>query len=98
MVLSYILLLSCRVKKSRITDHFKEYIKFRRESGTADMKIPDYALDMHTTKGNEMGRRKTTLAGVDHFIKEGEILVNENSLIDDIYKDDAHKIWKLNKK
>jgi replication-associated recombination protein RarA len=98
MTLSYIILLMCRAKKSRITDHFKEYITFRRESGTADMKIPDYALDMHTTRGNEMGRKKNTLAGVDHFIKEGEVLDNENPDIENIYTDEVHKIWRLHKK
>jgi replication-associated recombination protein RarA len=98
MVLSYIILLMCRAKKSRITDHFKEYIKFMRESGKADMKIPDYALDMHTTAGNKMGRNKNTLAGVDHFITDGEILKNENPEIKDIYKDDAYRYWRLYKK
>lgn len=98
MVLSFIILSMCRAKKSRITDHFKEHIKFMRDRDLAEEKIPDYALDMHTTKGNDIGRRKTTLAGVDHFIKEGEMLVNENPTVDDIYKETAHKIWRLNKK
>lgn len=101
MVLSHIILLMCRSQKSRITDHFKEQMKFYWENVSiekSDMKIPDYALDMHTTSGNKMGRYKNSLKGVNHFIKVGEYLENEHPLIDDIYKDEAHKIWRSGKK
>jgi len=101
MVLSHIILLMCRSQKSRITDHFKEQMKFYWENVSiekSDMKIPDYALDMHTTQGNKKGLYKNSLKGVNHFIKEGEFLENENLKINDIYKDEAHKVWRSKKK
>jgi replication-associated recombination protein RarA len=101
MVLSFIILSLCRAKKSRITDHFKESIVFSWEnisSKELDMKIPDYALDMHTSKGNLMGRTKGSSEGVEHFIKVGEYLNNENPELKDIYKAEALKIWRQGKK
>jgi replication-associated recombination protein RarA len=101
IVLSYIILLMCRSTKSRITDHFKTQMEFywnKISPEKLEMKIPDYALDIHTTKGNEMGRRKGTFKGVDHFIKHGEYIKNENPDIVDKYKDEAHKVWMPKKK
>ena len=65
---------------------------------TLEMKIPDYALDMHTTQGNKKGRHKNSLNGVNHFIKVGEYLENEHPLIEDKYKEEAHKVWRSGKK
>jgi replication-associated recombination protein RarA len=101
MVLSHIILLMCRSMKSRITDHFKVQMEFYWETQTPEklgMKIPDYALDMHTTKGNEMGRHKNSYKGVDHFIKHGEHLENESIDINDKYKEEAHRVWMPKKK
>jgi replication-associated recombination protein RarA len=92
MVLSFIILSLSRASKSRITDHFMGTLMGERKKGVKYL-IPDYALDMHTTKGNEMGRRKGSFKGVEHFIKHGEYLKNENPEIDDIYKSEAHKVW-----
>ena len=92
MVLSYIILSMCRAKKSRITDHFKKYMESFRDSNRIE--IPDYAVDMHTSRGNLMGRTKGSLEGINHFIKEGEKLENENLTVDDIYRDKVHEMWK----
>jgi len=93
MVLAHIILLMCRSEKSRITDHFKEAIKALWKDGKA-LEIPDFALDMHTTRGNkELGRRKHTKEGLDHFIEHGELLTNVSHIKDD-YKELAHKIWR----
>jgi len=96
MSLAYIILLLCRSKKSRITDHFKVYVKrlWEDDSGRVKVDIPDYALDWHTTKGSELGRVKHTTKGADHFIEEGEKLINESTEMEDIYKEKAHKIWR----
>jgi replication-associated recombination protein RarA len=57
-------ILLCRSEKTRLVDHVltAHYVghddELRRE-------IPDYALDMHTARGREMGR------GLDHFFDEG---------------------------
>lgn len=93
MSLAYIILLLSRSKKSRITDHFKIYVKrfWEDNSGKVKVEIPNYALDYHTTRGNELGRTKHTKKGIDHFIKEGEKLTNG---IEDIYKEKAHRVWR----
>ncbi len=95
-ILSYIILLLCRSQKSRITDHFKVYVKKYWDDDTGKLKvdIPDYALDYHTTKGNELGRVKNSRKGVDHFIKAGEKLSNESNEIEDTYKRKAHRVWR----
>jgi replication-associated recombination protein RarA len=101
MILSHIILLMCRSMKSRITDHFKVKMEFYWKHIPLEqlgMKIPDYALDMHTTKGNEMGRHKNSFKGVHHFIQHGEYLENESPDIVDKYKEEAHKVWMPKKK
>ena len=94
--LAYSILLLCRSQKSRMTDHFKVYVKkfWEDESGKFKVDIPEYALDYHTTKGNELGRLINSKKGVDHFIKIGEKLTNESNDIEDTYKRKAHKVWR----
>ncbi len=94
MVLSYIILLLCRAKKSRITDHFKTIMKYKWNKDEKLIEIPDFALDMHTSQGNLMGRTKGSLQGITHFINEGEKLENENKEITDGYKKHAQEIMK----
>jgi len=92
IILADVILMLCRAKKSRIADHFKVYMKgdyWKNQKLT----IPDYTFDYHTRQGKRMGRKKTTLEGFNHFIKDGEKLMNEDSTLD-IYKDDAHKVWR----
>ena len=98
MVLSYIILLLCKTQKSRITDHFKIYMKQKWKNEGKEYIIPDFALDMHTSQGNLLGRSKGSLQGIDHFITEGEKLNNENPNIKDIYKEPVQNQWKKNKK
>ena len=95
MALSYIILLMCRSMKSRICDHFKVAMEHRWNVEKEDMvlDIPDYALDMHTTKGNKLGRTKHSNKGIQHFINIGAYLGNENPDIDDIYRELAYKVW-----
>lgn len=96
IILSYIILLLCRAKKSRITDHFEQYIKhiWNKKSEETNIKIPDYAIDMHTSKGNLRGRSKGSKKGIKHFIEHGEKLKNKNTKIEDIYKEKAYEILK----
>jgi len=98
MVLAYIMLLICRSQKSRITDHFKILIKHKWKNPEKQYEIPDFALDMHTSQGNLLGRSKGSLQGINHFIEEGEKLENENPEITDIYQKPAQKLWKQKKK
>lgn len=100
-ILSYIILKMCRAKKSRITDNFRtvvDYIWNEKKPEEMDIEIPDYAVDMHTSQGNLMGRTKGSLKGIEHFLKEGGKLENVNTELEDIYKKQAHHILKKNKK
>lgn len=55
-------------------------IKFKDEK----LKIPDYALDMHTARGKMMGR------GLKYFIEEGSKITNE--ALENPYKEPAAQI------
>ncbi len=99
IILSYIILRLCRAKKSRITDHFQNYIGHVWKNKTPEemeIEIPDYAIDMHTSKGNLKGRSKGSKKGIEQFINEGEKLKNKNDEIKDIYEKEVHRIWKKN--
>ncbi len=98
MVLSYIILLLSKAQKSRITDHFKIVMKHKWNKEEKGYSIPDFALDMHTSQGNLLGRSKGSLQGINHFITEGEKLKNENPDINDIYRELVQKQWKEKKK
>ena len=98
MALAYIILLLCRSPKSRLVDHYKVTMKkiweLKKRWKETD-EIPDYALDYHTSGGNKLGRHKYDKNGVEHFINEGEKLVNEVKLEDsEFWKKQAHKFWR----
>jgi replication-associated recombination protein RarA len=61
----------CACKKDRSTDEMVNWMKnaFEREGLLPE--IPDYALDMHTARGQEMGR------GVEHFLTVGSMISPE---------------------
>jgi replication-associated recombination protein RarA len=94
MVLSFIVLILCRAMKSRITDHFLIVMKTRWKEKQQAFAIPDFALDMHTSQGNLMGRTRGSVAGITHFITEGEHLENMHPTLQDSYHDQVKKIWK----
>ncbi len=53
----------CRQKKERSSDHVKNLLIHEFEVGEK-FEVPDYALDMHTRRGRDMGR------DVYHFLTE----------------------------
>lgn len=55
----------CRSPKDRSSDEMIVWVKLAAERGQAKPEIPEYALDMHTAKGQEMGR------GLRHFFEIG---------------------------
>jgi len=61
----------CRSKKSRITDDLLNIVYGEIQHEDKKLPIPDYALDMHTSRGRRKGR------GFDHFFSEGNRLKNE---------------------
>jgi len=92
MVLSYIILLLCRAKKSRISCNFLSTIVHEWSDTPKKREIPDYAIDMHTTRGRQIGRKKTSSLGKTHFIKEGSKLQKETEEFVDIYKKTAESL------
>jgi len=61
----------CRSQKSRVTDDLLNVVLLEKEKEGKRLEIPDFALDMHTTKGKAKGR------GWEHFFNEGSKLENE---------------------
>lgn len=60
----------CRCQKERSSDHIKSRIIAEFEQGKT-FTVPDYAYDMHTTKGREMGRNMI------HFLTEASKVTPE---------------------
>jgi replication-associated recombination protein RarA len=70
-------LICVRAKKSRMVD---TALITMYESERPEREIPDFALDMHTTKGRALNR------GVRHFFTEGTAIENaERALLPDPY-------------
>ena len=55
----------CQAQKDRSSDEMVNWLTRAVDCGEALPEIPDYALDMHTAAGQEMGR------GRRHFFEEG---------------------------
>lgn len=81
-LLSNAILALCRAKKSRIGDEFQIVIYGRRASGWK-LPVPDYALDMHTSRGRSKGRRQ------EHFFSEGTKLTNSSVEVENPYTQEA---------
>ncbi len=71
-----------RAPKSRMVD--TAYVVVSQRDRPC-LEIPDYALDMHTRRGRQLGR------GAAHFYDEGAVLRNE-APIDDPYYEEARLI------
>lgn len=54
----------CACQKDRSSDELTMWIKRAVPAGEVSLEIPDYAIDMHTQRGQDMGR------GIRHFIEE----------------------------
>jgi|HubBroStandDraft_2_1064218.scaffolds.fasta_scaffold02473_2 replication-associated recombination protein RarA len=77
--------LLARAKKQRLVDHATCVAYNDRQP----RRIPDHALDKHTTRGRALGR------GVEHFLDEGAQLIARNEFDgDDPYAERAAAIWK----
>ena len=70
----------CACQKDRSSDEMINWLKYEVEGGRLLPTIPDYALDMHTKRGSEMGR------GLDHFLEEGAKLIPELPNRDTTYR------------
>ena len=61
----------CTRQKDRSSDEMTMWIKRVVEGGEVLPEIPDYAIDMHTQRGKEMGR------DARHFMEEGAKIIPE---------------------
>jgi replication-associated recombination protein RarA len=77
--LLHAVVLLARAPKSRMLDHAL-MVMYGGERPRPE--VPDYALDMHTKRGRQMGRR------LDHFFEEGSQLAGET--LPDPYLDEGH--------
>lgn len=76
-----------RAIKSREGDHFQASIGQREILEDFKPTIPDFAYDMHTIKGKQMGR------GLAHFLNEGTQLIPAAE--PDTYEAEARRLWAL---
>jgi replication-associated recombination protein RarA len=76
----------CACRKDRSSDEMIIWIKHEVEMNGLRPTIPDYALDMHTLLGQEMGR------DIRHFIKVGAQLSPEMPDRDQVYRDRVMQI------
>lgn len=83
LMVSNIILYTCRGKKTRIGEHIIDLLSQREVHELEKLEIPDFALDMHTRRGKEMKR------WIPHFEEEGAKLVNEDTSIDNPYQKPA---------
>lgn len=55
----------CTRQKDRSSDELVNVLRHSVSRGEGKPQIPDYAIDMHTARGQAMGR------GIEHFFEEG---------------------------
>jgi replication-associated recombination protein RarA len=84
MFIVHAVMILARAKKSRAVDNalvinYLEQPEWRE--------VPDVAIDKHTLRGKRMGR------GFEHFISEGSVVTNEDTSVDDPYKERAFEIF-----
>lgn len=80
---THALLILARAPKSRIVDHALITF-FEGDRNQLKRDIPDWALDVHTSRGRFLGR------GCEHFFSVGASL--KNSYLDDVYESRAKEI------
>lgn len=71
LFLSNAVVILARSKKSRIVDDLLNVVYGEIQHEDKKLPIPDYAYDMHTSKGKRLGR------GLEYFFTEGTMLNNE---------------------
>lgn len=78
----------CEATKDRSSDEMALWIKRQVEAGKLLPTIPDYALDMHTARGQQMER------GMRHFLDEGATLHPELPDRDRSYRERIEQMLK----
>lgn len=88
LIIANAILTLCRAPKSRIADHFQRFMVEEWQHGER-REIPDYALDKHTKRGRNLGRRDA-----EHWLTEGCLLKNPADDVDDPYRETAEDHWR----
>jgi replication-associated recombination protein RarA len=86
LFLTNAILILCRSEKSRVTDDLLNVVYGEIQHEDKRLPLPDYAFDMHTSRGKRMGR------GYDYFFTEGNKLSNEDT--DNPYTEKAREMLK----
>lgn len=89
LVIANAVMLLCRSPKSRTANHLVISMKKRLDEGLR-LEVPDYAYDMHTKKGRDIGR------GGKHFVEEAVKLQPEADF-EDLYREEVEKLLKQGK-
>jgi replication-associated recombination protein RarA len=71
----------CSAEKDRSSDEMYAWLRLAVESGAAVAEIPEYAIDMHTRRGRELGR------GEAHFYETAAIVAHEKADRDRRYRE-----------
>ncbi len=61
----------CRCTKDRSSDEFFNWVKYAIDTDGQRPVVPDYALDMHTASGRQLGRSQR------HFLEQGALVAPE---------------------
>jgi replication-associated recombination protein RarA len=70
----------CHCTKDRSSDEMLNWVKHTIETEGGRPVVPDYAIDMHTTVGRQLGRGKR------HFLEEGAVVSPELADREQIYR------------
>lgn len=73
-------------EKDRSSDEMLGWIRFATKAQNVRPVIPDYAIDMHTARGNRMGR------DLRHFLEEGAQVSPELSTRDKTYREKLMRV------
>ncbi len=86
LILANAILALCRAPKARLADHFQCVVFSDWQTSAENRDVPDYALDKHTLRGKQMGRK------MDFFLhNEDDPIDNPN--IHDPYKPLSRELW-----
>lgn len=88
LILANAILTMCRAPKTRISDHFQRFMVHEWMHGEK-RPIPDYALDNHTKRGRNMGRRDA-----EFWLEEGCLLKKPADDVEDPYREVAEDHWR----
>lgn len=69
-----------RSRKSRYVTELSMDVQARMEAGELKLKIPDYAIDVHTKRGRDLGR------GLPHYLTQGAFLENADESFSGVYR------------